>query len=165
MDALDEATFLGLLEKLIGETRELQNRLPDLVPKEDLAGRHVLHLLEPFAREGGPLRIRQVRYAENRGNIIVEFPGTGDGVVSFVGSHMDGEDRKSKARPRLPPPRLTRSSPVVYANAEAWERDPFTLVRDGDMLYGRGTTDCLGHVARALCAPLCAACPGLASLR
>lgn len=25
--------------------------------------------------------------------------------------------------------------------------DPFHLTRDGDKLYGRGTTDCLGHVA------------------
>lgn len=25
--------------------------------------------------------------------------------------------------------------------------DPFKLTRDGDKLYGRGTTDCLGHAA------------------
>lgn len=25
--------------------------------------------------------------------------------------------------------------------------DPFSLTRDGDKLRGRGTTDCLGHVA------------------
>lgn len=36
---------------------------------------------------------------------------------------------------------------VVPANPESWERDPFTLTREGDHLYGRGTTDCLGHVA------------------
>ena len=27
------------------------------------------------------------------------------------------------------------------------EHDPFTLTREGDKLRGRGTTDCLGHVA------------------
>lgn len=30
---------------------------------------------------------------------------------------------------------------------EDWQFDPFSLKRDGDKLYGRGTTDCLGHVA------------------
>lgn len=51
--------------------------------------------------------------------------GTGDKTVTFLGSHLD----------------------VVPANPETWEVDPFHLTRDGDKLYGRGTTDCLGHVA------------------
>jgi acetylornithine deacetylase len=36
---------------------------------------------------------------------------------------------------------------VVPANPEEWERDPYKLTREGDILYGRGSTDCLGHVA------------------
>ena len=36
---------------------------------------------------------------------------------------------------------------VVPANPETWERDPFKLTVEGDRLFGRGTTDCLGHVA------------------
>ena len=28
-----------------------------------------------------------------------------------------------------------------------WARDPFSLTVEGDKLFGRGTTDCLGHVA------------------
>ena len=44
---------------------------------------------------------------------------------SFVGSHLD----------------------VVPADPKTWEHNPFKLFVDGDMLYGRGTTDCLGHVA------------------
>jgi acetylornithine deacetylase len=36
---------------------------------------------------------------------------------------------------------------VVPANPKEWTRDPFTLTREGDKLFGRGTTDCLGHVA------------------
>lgn len=51
--------------------------------------------------------------------------GTGDKTVTFLGSHLD----------------------VVPANPETWEVDPFRLTTDGDKLYGRGTTDCLGHVA------------------
>jgi hypothetical protein len=45
--------------------------------------------------------------------------------VSFVGSHLD----------------------VVPANPDDWDFDPFQLHVDGDMLKGRGVTDCLGHVA------------------
>jgi len=45
--------------------------------------------------------------------------------VSFIGSHLD----------------------VVPANPETWERDPFKLTIEGDELHGRGTTDCLGHIA------------------
>ena len=40
---------------------------------------------------------------------------------------------------------------VVPANPEGWDRNPFELVREGDKLYGRGTTDCLGHVALLSC--------------
>jgi len=54
---------------------------------------------------------------------------------------------------------------VVPANPEEWTKgtfpdfvrristltcpnvDPFKLTIEGDKLYGRGTTDCLGHVA------------------
>ena len=45
--------------------------------------------------------------------------------MSFIGSHLD----------------------VVPANPETWERDPFKLTIEEDELHGRGTTDCLGHVA------------------
>lgn len=46
-------------------------------------------------------------------------------MISFVGAHMD----------------------VVTANPQQWAFDPFSLSVDGDKLCGRGTTDCLGHVA------------------
>eukprot|EP00243_Klebsormidium_subtile_P014001 TRINITY_DN963_c0_g1_i1.p1 TRINITY_DN963_c0_g1~~TRINITY_DN963_c0_g1_i1.p1 ORF type:complete len:414 (-),score=125.87 TRINITY_DN963_c0_g1_i1:315-1394(-) len=45
--------------------------------------------------------------------------------MSFVGCHLD----------------------VVTANPEDWDFDPFTLSVEGNKLRGRGTTDCLGHVA------------------
>ena len=53
------------------------------------------------------------------------LPMGAGGTCSFVGSHLD----------------------VVPANPETWEVDPFKLTVDGDKLFGRGTTDCLGHVA------------------
>jgi len=70
--------------------------------------------------------MERVCYCSDRNNIIITYPGPSDKVVSFVGSHMD----------------------VVAANPEDWTKaDPFKMTRDGDLLYGRGTTDCLGHVA------------------
>ena len=85
-------------------------------------------MLAPHRKEnGGPLEVEHVTYAEGRGNLIIRYPGTGSetDVLSFVGSHLD----------------------VVPANPEAWDVDPFSLTVDGDKLFGRGTTDCLGHVA------------------
>ncbi len=40
---------------------------------------------------------------------------------------------------------------VVTATPSTWERNPFELIIEGDRLYGRGTTDCLGHVALLTC--------------
>ncbi|TIN19426.1 MAG: acetylornithine deacetylase [Mesorhizobium sp.] len=49
---------------------------------------------------------------------------------------------------------------VVPAGEPQWSSDPFTLRRDGERLYGRGTTDMKGFLAAAL-----AAVPALAKLR
>jgi len=125
---VNEERFLKLLEKLIGETQHLQNNPSQgLIPEEDRVGDHVLEVLGPFSEaNGGPLRIQRINFMDKRNNLIIEYPGTHpDRVVSFVGSHMD----------------------VVPANPEEWDRDPFKLAIEGDRMYGRGTTDCLGHVA------------------
>jgi len=123
---LNEERYVYLLEKLIGETKFLQNKPPTLIPKESLIGNHVEAHLGPYLKEnGGPFTMERIEYTPGRNNIIITYPGTTDTCISFVGSHMD----------------------VVPANPEEWERDPFKLERDGDILFGRGTTDCLGHVA------------------
>eukprot|EP00128_Syssomonas_multiformis_P010446 Colp12_sorted_trinity150504_noHs@5700 len=125
-EKFDEKFFLELLEKLIAETPKLVNMPPKFIPEEDAAGQHVLDALRPFTVEnGGPLIVRQIHYVPKRGHIIIRYPGTTDKTVAFVGSHLD----------------------VVHADPSKWERDPFKLQVEGDLLYGRGTTDCLGHVA------------------
>lgn len=125
--ALNETRFMSLLEKLIGESEFLQNSPPQgLIPEEDRASNHVLEVLKPFMVEnGGVLEVERVSFVEGRGNVIIRYPGTTDKVCSFVGSHLD----------------------VVPAEPKTWEHNPFKLFVDGDTLYGRGTTDCLGHVA------------------
>ena len=124
---LNVPRFLALLEKLIGESKFLQNSPPQgLIPKEDLACGHILDALKPFLKEnGGVLEVEKVTFVEGRSNLIIRYPGTTAEVVSFVGSHMD----------------------VVPADPAGWSRDPFKLTIEDDTLYGRGTTDCLGHVA------------------
>ncbi|KAL6279680.1 hypothetical protein ACE6H2_016561 [Prunus campanulata] len=125
---LNKDSFISLLSKLIGESKYLQNNPPELIPQEDRAVKHVLDSLLSLSTTtgGGPLVINHVTYFPGRGNVIVEYPGTVPGkILSFVGCHMD----------------------VVTANPNDWEFDPFSLSIDGDKLRGRGTTDCLGHVA------------------
>lgn len=125
---MNEERFLALLEKLIGESQFLQNSpAQGFHPEENRASNHILEVLKPYTIEnGGVLKVERVEFVEGRGNLLIEYPGTEkDKIISFIGSHMD----------------------VVTADPSTWDRDPFKLTRDGDLLYGRGTTDCLGHVA------------------
>merc|ERR1711916_396946 len=118
------------MRKPIGEVEHLQNNPPKYVPQEDLAVNHLLDVLKPHSTEnGGPLVIKHIHFKPNRGNLIIQY-NTEDSndktpTLGFVGSHLD----------------------AVPANPETWERNPFELTVEGDKLYGRGTTDCLGHVA------------------
>mmetsp|Transcript_14222 Transcript_14222/g.27632 ORF Transcript_14222/g.27632 Transcript_14222/m.27632 type:complete len:521 (+) Transcript_14222:279-1841(+) len=125
---LDENRYLDLLSRLIDESEHVQNFPPELVPKEDLVVQHVLEVLEPYTTEnGGPLEVEAVSFTEGRSNLIIRYPSKNesDPTIGLIGSHMD----------------------VVPAVKENWKRDPFHLTVEGDKLYGRGTTDCLGHVA------------------
>lgn len=123
---LDEDKYVELMTKLIGESKFVQNNpRQGLVPEEGKIAQHVLAELAPFTTDnGGPLEVEVLEYVKNRPNIKITYKGSTDATIGIIGSHMD----------------------VVPANPETWERDPFKLVREGDRLYGRGTTDCLGHV-------------------
>ena len=126
---LHEEQFVDILGKVIGESVHVQNNPPDLVPCEDKVISHLLKKLGPYMKEnGGPLEVEKVTYVAGRSNFIVKYPSQleeTDKVLTFLGSHLD----------------------VVPANPEGWNFDPFSLSVDGDKLLGRGTTDCLGHVA------------------
>lgn len=105
----------------------LQNSPPSYLPQESLTADIVIEYLKPVTKPNGPLIIRKLEYVENRANLMLELPAKihTKKCVSFVGSHMD----------------------VVPANPEDWSVDPFKLTVDGDKIYGRGVTDCSGHVA------------------
>jgi acetylornithine deacetylase len=101
-----------------------------LIPHENLVSDIVLAELKPYTKQnGGLLTVERVEFVVGRGNVVITYQhpdfAHSDKTLAYVGSHMD----------------------VVPANPEGWQRDPFTLTVECDKLYGRGTTDCLGHVA------------------
>jgi acetylornithine deacetylase len=128
--ALREDRFLDLLRRLIALTPKLQNNpASGLVPEERLAAQVVLDTLAPHIQSGF-IHAESLASPGNeaRPSLVLTVKGTGDGAIGFVGSHFD----------------------VVPADqkAEGWERSPFELWEGpGGLLYGRGVTDCLGHVA------------------
>lgn len=126
--SLDEPDFLALLKTFIGYSEKVQNN-PDagLIPQEDLIADAAIEYLAEYSEPKGPLRVQKHTYVPGRSNLIVILPAATPTkeVMSFVGAHMD----------------------VVPANRDEWQRNPFQLEVEGDKLYGRGVTDCLGHVA------------------
>lgn len=123
---LDTVEFVALLKRIMEHCSKLQNAAPKVIPQEELVADIVIDYLKPYSTEqGGPLKVRKITYVSGRSNVIVQYAGVEDRWVSFVGSHMD----------------------VVPANPEEWKRNPFELTVEGDVLHGRGVTDCLGHVA------------------
>ncbi|KDO31395.1 hypothetical protein SPRG_04012 [Saprolegnia parasitica CBS 223.65] len=127
--ALDADSYIALLSKFMDVAEHVQNAPSlGLIPKEDLISDIVLDELSPYLKQnGGVIEAQRIAFHEGRGHLILQYPGATkpEETINFVGMHMD----------------------VVPANPEGWERDPFKLTVEGDKLYGRGTTDCLGHVA------------------
>lgn len=121
---LDTGRFLRLLDRMIGVGEQLQNAPSLSPPREDAAADFVLRELAPYVGRGG-LQVERVSYAAGRSNLILRYPGRTQRSVAFVGAHFD----------------------VVPAEAKDWQRPPFALRVEGDRLFGRGVSDCLGHVA------------------
>ncbi len=124
-----EQRFLSTLQRLVALGPRLQNApAHGLIPAESLAADVVEEVLRPHVQAGF---IELDRIAgpnhEDRPNLVITVPGEGSGHLGLVGAHFD----------------------VVVADRDrdGWERDPFQLVVEGGVLCGRGTTDCLGHVA------------------
>lgn len=129
---MNEDRFVGLLRRLVALGERMQNA-PDagMVPEERLGADEVEALLRPHV-DSGFLQLERLAAEgfENRPSLVITVPGTEPdaGTIGFVGAHFD----------------------VVPADreAEGWNTNPFELVIDeGGTMYGRGVTDCLGHVA------------------
>ena len=123
---LNKDEFVELLRSFIAQSEKLQNNPPALVPREDLIVDLIVDFLKPYE---DVLEVRKITYVAGRSNCIVKYRGTTDKMMSFVGMHCD----------------------VVTANPAEFKRNPFELTIEDDTLYGRGVTDCLGHVALVCC--------------
>lgn len=127
---LSRDNYVELLSKMISCTEKLQNNPPLQIPQEYLIADIVCEELKDLKN----INIERVEYVKKRPNLIIKYENFGNTKLEenkslgFVGSHMD----------------------VVPANRDEWEVEPFKLTvdeKDPDILWGRGTTDCLGHVA------------------
>ncbi|KAI9895910.1 hypothetical protein PsorP6_019414 [Peronosclerospora sorghi] len=117
---LAHESYVRVLRKMISVPERVQNAPSlGLIPQENLVS----------DINGGHVTIERVEFVAGRGNVILTYqhPDFRESAqtIAFVGSHVD----------------------IVLANPEHWDRDPFSLTVEGDKLYGRGKTDCLGHVA------------------
>ena len=62
---LDAKRYVPLLTKLMAESESLQNNpAQGLYPREDNCSQHVLEALAPYSKEGGPLTVERVSFAE-----------------------------------------------------------------------------------------------------
>lgn len=128
----DQNQFISLLEKFISHSKRLQNNPPEgLVPEEILIVEEIKNYIGDAP--GITLTVHNFDKKQKRPNLIMRYKHPDvpihDKTITFMGSHMD----------------------VVPAKTSEWEKDPFILTQElvGDdlKLGGRGTTDCLGHVA------------------
>lgn len=121
--------YVDLLSRMIKHTKSLQNKPPTLIPQEAL----IADIVESELVDVKYVSVKRVEYVQGRPNLVIKYENHPDSSsitksLGFIGSHMD----------------------VVPANPSEWKVDPFVLTVDSenpDILWGRGTTDCLGHVA------------------
>lgn len=128
----DDNEYLDLLEKLMSHVKRVQNN-PEagLIPEEGLIAQEVVQYLG--SHPGLLVKLHSYDSAGKRPNLIIRYKHPeviSEGrTIAFMGSHMD----------------------VVPADPNEWQHDPFHLTKEplhNDIkLHGRGTTDCLGHVA------------------
>ncbi len=119
----NQARFLEILAKLITAAEVVQNRgAQEPIPRE----REIVNIVRSYLdKHADTLDFKEYEYYKDRPNLIITRKGTGTRTVGLIGSHLD----------------------VVPANPAHWKRNPFQLIVEGDVMYGRGTTDCIGHVA------------------
>ena len=128
-----------------GQALRVQGRSPQHcrdLPRQDrqdhLPGRHVGG---PLSRVSVPSPALPSRRASLRCIRLVLARSAADTCLHHILLNRDC----------VPRPLPRRHMDVVPADPATWDRNPFKFVREGDAVYGRGTTDCLGHVALVTC--------------
>ena len=148
---VSEQDVEDLLGKLVAAARHAQDvdRPSDDDGSDSPREKDVVQVLLDFFAphdakngNGGRLDLQVYEYVSGRPNLVVTF----DPPRSPATSKSD----RSHSHPQRPRRRIGlmgAHTDVVPADPKTWSRDPFTLARDGDKLYGRGTSDCLCNVA------------------
>jgi acetylornithine deacetylase len=127
--SLNYEEYVKLLSEMISHTEKLQNNPPSQIPQEGLIADIVTRELKDCSN----ISVKRFEYIQRRPNLVIKYENFRDDnknskSIGFIGSHMD----------------------VVPAELSEWNHNPFILTIDEknpDILWGRGTTDCLGHVA------------------
>lgn len=129
---ITEEAWLGLATELIGIGQPAaENPLdPDLPGgQEEAIALHVAGQLEVLGFE-----VARPTKTPGRPNVIGTWPGREGGPVLIVNDHLDT---------------YPAGDPAAWTSTDF---QPFKATRDGDRLYGRGTSDTRGNVAAILLA-------------
>ena len=127
-----EEHWLKLSKELIrtGQPRSGDPLDPDLPPGEEEA----IAMLVAGKLEAIGMKVEKYESMPHRPNVVGVIKGSGKGPVLMMNDHLD-------------------TYPVVEPHK--WDKtnfDPFNATRDGDVLYGRGTSDTRGNMASAILA-------------
>ncbi len=116
----------GLLPKHIMNTLTLLDRLIAFETTSAASNLPLIEFVEDYLKTRGFQVTRVPDDTGLKAGLFAVLGPAGDGVM--VSAHTD----------------------VVPVTGQIWTRDPFRLSRDGDRLYGRGTTDMKGYLAAML---------------
>jgi acetylornithine deacetylase len=105
------------------KTIEYLDRLVSFKTVSALSNLDLISYIETFLTERG-FRLSR----------LPDATGTKTGLVASIGPDNGGVV-------------LSGHTDVVPVDGQDWTKDPFALTRDGDRLYGRGTTDMKGYLA------------------
>lgn len=164
MHSLDDSTLTAVDEAIESREEAMVAFLADLVAARSVTGNEapaqevVIETfedlgLDPDVWEPDVETLREHEaFFETSSFVEVGYDGRPNvaAIVEGEGEDGDGDGNEAGADGRT----LTLSGhvDVVSADAAAWATDPWTLVRDGDRLYGRGAADMKGGIAAYLTA-------------
>jgi acetylornithine deacetylase len=165
-DPVDATTLEAVDEAIEAREDEMVAFLSDLVAARSVTGDEAPAQevvipafeglgLEPDVWEPDAEALREhPSFFETSSFVEVGYEGRPNVVAVLEGVGGDGDEERDGDRHGPAGRTLTLSGhvDVVSVDADAWSTDPWTLVRDDDILYGRGAADMKGGIAAYLTA-------------
>ncbi len=161
-DPVDETTLEAVDEAIEAREEVMVDFLSELVAARSVTGDEAPAQevvipafddlgLEPDVWEPDAEALREHEsFFETSSFVEVGYEGRPNvaGVLEGADSDENGDGHGTAGRTLT----LSGHVDVVSVDADAWSTDPWTLVRDGDTLYGRGAADMKGGIAAYLTA-------------